>query len=100
MDAYTHDHLLLVELNLSLCQLNNQTSNATVWVAADFKLPSIDWEAMTLKINHICVQTHNSFLATTSDHGVTQLITNPTRLDNTLNLLFTDYPSQIASFLV
>ena len=34
---WVHTHLSLDELKLSLCQLDNQTSNATAWLAADFK---------------------------------------------------------------
>lgn len=93
--AYIYNHLSLDELNLLLCQLDNQTSNTTVWLAADFKAPSIGWKTMSLKSNHIYVQTNNSLLGTTTDHGLTQLITDSTRYDNTLNI-FTDHPSQIA----
>ena len=83
------------KLNLSLCQLNNQASNATVWLVGDFNAPSIDWETMILK-NNVHIQTHNSLLTITSDHRLMQLITDSTRLDNTLDLFFTDHPSQVA----
>ena len=83
------------ELNLSLCQLDNQGNNTTVWLAGDFNAPSIDWETMTLKDNYVYAQTHNSLLAITCDHGLTQLVRDSTRLDNTLDLFFTDHPSQI-----
>ena len=87
---HTYDQLSLDELNLSLCQLDNQASNATVWLAGYFNAPSIDWETMTLKSNHVHIQTHNSLLTITCDHGLTQLIAN------NLDLFFTDHPSQVA----
>ena len=93
---HIHDQLSLDELNLSLCQLDNQASNATVWLAGDFNAPNIDWETMTLKNNHAHTQTHNSLLTITYDHGLTQHITDSTRLDNTLDLFFTDHPTQVA----
>ena len=78
MGAYyrLHTYDQLDELNLSLCQLDNQASNATVWLAGDFNAHSIDWETMTLKNNHVHIQTHNSLLTITCDHGLTQLIAN------------------------
>ena len=42
---------------------------------------------MTLKNNHAHTQVHNSLLTITYDHGLTQHITDSTRLDNTLGLL-------------
>ena len=67
------------ELNLSLCQLDNQGNNTTVWLAGNFSTLSIDRETITLKDNYPYAQTHNSLLATTCD----QLVRDSTRLDNT-----------------
>ena len=92
---HIYDQFSLDELNLSLCQLDNKGNNTTVWLAGDFNAPSIDWETMTLKDNYVYAQTHNSLLAITCDHGLTQLVRDSTRLDNTLDLFFTDHPSQI-----
>ena len=55
---------------------------------------------MNLKDNCVHASTHNSLLATTCDYGLTQLVTKPTRLDNTLDLFFTDHPSQITDISV
>ena len=52
------------------------------------------WEEMCLRNNHVYASTHNSLLATTCDYMLTQLVTASTRLDNTLDLFFTDF-SQI-----
>ena len=49
---------------------------------------------MTLRSDHVYASVHSSLLATTCDYGLTQLVTEPTRLDNTL-IYFTDHPSQI-----
>jgi len=97
---YMHDQLSIDELNLSLCQLQNYANNPTIWLAGDFNAPNIDWETMNLKDNCVHASTHNSLLATTCDHGLTQLITEPTRLGNTLDLFFTDHPSQITDINV
>ena len=45
---YTDDQLSIDELNLSICQLESQASNATIWLAGDFNAPGIDWQTMTL----------------------------------------------------
>ena len=95
-----HDQLSIDELNLSLCQLQSLSDNSTVWLAGDFNAPSINWEKMCFRNNHVYASTHNSLLATTCDYGLTQLVTASTRLDNTLDLFFTDHPSQITDIKV
>ena len=53
--------------------------------------------AMTLRNDCAYGSVHNSLIATTCDYGLTQLVTEPTRFNNTLDLFFTDHPSQITS---
>ena len=64
-------------------------------LSGDFNVPGIGWQTMNLRNDHVYASTHNSLLATICDYGLTQLVTEPTRLDNTLDLFFTDHPSQI-----
>ena len=38
---HIYDQFSLDELNLSLCQLDNQGNNTTVWLAGDFNAPAL-----------------------------------------------------------
>ena len=85
---------------MSLCKLENQNNNATIWLAGDFNAPGIDWQTLTLKSDHTYSSVHNSLLATIHDYRLTQLVTEPTRLDNTLDLFLTDHASQIVDIAI
>ena len=95
--SHTNDQLSIEELNLSLCKLKNQNSNVTIWLGGDFNAPGIDWQTLTLRNDCAYGSVYNSLIATTCDYGLTQLVTEPTRLNNTLDLFFTDHPSQITN---
>ena len=94
---HTNDQLSIRELNLSLCKLKSQNSNVTIWLGGDFNAPGIDWQTLTLRNDCAYGSVHNSLIATTCDYGLTQLVTESTRLNNTLDLFFTDHPSQITN---
>ena len=94
---HTNDQLSIEELNLSLCKLKSQNSNVTIWLGGDFNAPGIDWQTLTLRNDYAYGSVHNSLIATTCDYGLTQLVTEPTRLNNMLDLFFTDHPSQITN---
>ena len=46
---HTNDQLSIEELNLSLCKLESQNSNVTIWLGGDFNAPGIDWQTLTLR---------------------------------------------------
>jgi hypothetical protein len=67
--------------------------NTLIISAWDFNLPGWDWYTKYLKSNSQCVRIHNKFMDTVDDYGLTQLVTQPTRGPNTLDLILTNSPS-------
>ncbi|KAL8610878.1 hypothetical protein ACOMHN_056733 [Nucella lapillus] len=70
-------------------------TNATIIIGGDFNLPSIDWSTKTLKSPAKCVEIHNQFLDLMNDAGYEQLVTFPTRGENTLDIFLTSHPSLV-----
>ena len=62
--------------------------NAQIFIARDFNLPNWNRE-----INH------KDFINILSDNGLTQLVTKPTRLENTLDLIITNNPTYMTEYL-
>ena len=58
------------------------------FLIGDFNYPSIDWD-IPLSFGDAC---HNLFLETIMRNNLHQVVTQPTRLDNCLDLLFTSEP--------
>ncbi|XP_033750637.1 uncharacterized protein LOC117334902 [Pecten maximus] len=67
-----------------------QIQNASFLIGGDFNLPGIDWKNMQLKPNCANQAIHTDFLSLLDDTGLTQLVTDPTRNENTLDLLITN----------
>ena len=78
-------------LNASLQRL--QSSNSNIWLGGDFNLPGIDWDLGITK--------HDSRfknLELLNDHGLTQIITKPTRDSNILDFFLTNNETLISKF--
>ena len=70
----------------------------TVWVCGGFNLPDIEWKDLSkvqVKDSSKNTEIHQDFLDHISDRGLVQLVNQPTRGDNTLDLLLTNKPSTI-----
>lgn len=64
-------------------------------VGGDFNLPGWDWSIPVLKPGTTHVAHHHEFKELLDDYGLTQHITEPTRLRNTLDLIASNMPDQI-----
>ena len=64
-------------------------------IAGDFNLPDWDWENMILKKPTSYPSLHKQFLNTIRDMGMEQMIKEPTRDDNILDLVVTNMPQLI-----
>lgn len=77
-------------LNDSLEYVFTHYPNSILILGGDFNYPGIDWSSSSVISNsshrHECL----SFLHLTHVHLITQLVTEPTRGDNILDLLFTN----------
>jgi hypothetical protein len=63
--------------------------NASVIIGGDFNLPGWDWRSMTLKPNATYPNLNQQFLDIINNNGLAQIVEDPTRLDNTLDLILT-----------
>jgi hypothetical protein len=70
-------------------------NNAQILVAGDFNFPSWDWQQMSVKPRPSFPSLHQQFIDLLHDTGMDQLVLQPTRLDNTLDLVLSNSPSLI-----
>ena len=71
------------------------TTNATIIIGGDLNFPAFDWSTKMLKSTSSYPALHYKFLDLIQDLGLEQLVTFPTRGDNTLDLFLTNYPSLV-----
>jgi homoaconitase/3-isopropylmalate dehydratase large subunit len=81
----------LENLQQSLSKINTNTNN--IILMGDFNLPSINWENGTIKPSPqygTCI--NQKMLDIMSDNNMEQIVTEPTRENNILDLCFTNNP--------
>ena len=68
-----------------------------VWVLGDFNLPMLSWPESSPEMKPDCShkQVYDFFLSTIADYNFTQVVTEPTRKDNILDLFLTTNPTLI-----
>ena len=62
-----------------------------------FNLPDWDWEQNQMKNRPKEISYHKEFINILNDNGLSQLVTKPTRLQNTLDLMITNNPTRVNS---
>ena len=70
-------------------------NNAFLFIGGDFNLPGWDWKRNVLKPNTHHSGNHYKFADILDDHGLTQLVEEPTRNNNILDLVLTNYPAKV-----
>jgi hypothetical protein len=70
-------------------------NNLCLLIGGDFNLPGWNWTNKTLHSGTQHAHQYYYFSNILDDHGLTQLVQEPTRNKNTLDLLITNYPSKI-----
>ena len=74
-------------------------SDANVWVGGDFNLTSINWKLDTIDKYAYCSSLSKELLELSSNHGLTQIVTKPTRItqytESTTEHFFTNNTSLI-----
>ena len=88
------DESSLKLFNASLTRASS-IQNAHLIVAGDLNFPSWNWKQMKMKPSPTCPRLHNIFIDMLSDLGMEQLVEEPTRRDNTLDLVITNTPHLI-----
>ena len=87
------------ELDASLSKIANRT-RAHIWIAGDFNYPGFNWEDRTLLPNCPYASLHERFLEILDDHKLTQVVTDATRDDATLDLIITNNETLIVKVQV
>jgi len=77
--------------------LVNQTKNH-IWVLGDFNMPGFTWPNNTpcLKADCRFPTLYSNFTDILDDHSLTQMVTEPTRYDNILDLFLTNNPTLVS----
>ena len=88
------DTATLDALDSSLEKICGKDNNI-ILLGGDFNLPGWDWKNSRLKPRTQYAALHQRFVDTLHDHGLTQIIQDPTRGNNTLDLIITNRPRQI-----
>ena len=70
-------------------------ANSILLIGGDFNFPGWDWKNKTLKPKTPHVNLHYRFADILADNGLSQIIEEPTRGRNTLDLIITNRPCQI-----
>ena len=73
-----------------LAKLSRDSSH--VWLADDMNMPGMEWLLTQLKPLCCFLLQHNLLLDILADHGLTQVIDQPTRGDNVLDLFVMNNP--------
>ena len=74
----------LAQLDESLTRLPNNYHN---WLAGDMSLPGIELPSTSIKPNCPSPAQHNLFIDILADHEMSQIVDQPTRGENTLDLI-------------
>ena len=85
----------LREFQDSVSRVREHSDN--VWVLGDFNLPKLSWPENSPEMKPDCSykQVYEYFLSTIADYNLTQVVTEPTRQDNVLDLFLTTNPTLI-----
>ncbi|KAK6188800.1 hypothetical protein SNE40_004902 [Patella caerulea] len=90
----TSDEHSLSQLEESLHRASN-IQNSFLIVGGDFNLPGWDWKRKILKPNTQHPNLHYKLTDILDDHGLVQLVEEPTRNNNILDLMLTNLPSKV-----
>ena len=90
---HMQDDKAIEQLNLSLQGLNR--SNATVWLAGDFSALHIDWSIPGVIQGSPQAAIHKELLTVIQDNDLENVVLEPTRGKNILDLFLTNHPSKV-----
>jgi hypothetical protein len=83
---------ILKDLDQSISKVISKHKNAEIILGGDFNLGSIDWETLSTTTGGTDIAQCNYLLDLAQKHNLTQMVTEPTRGENTLDLCFTTTP--------
>ena len=97
---HIYDQYSVDQLDLSLQKLYGLSSNPKIWLAGDFNAPYIDWDTMSVLANRPYAAIHTSLIDLIQDHSLVQVVTQPTRFQNILDLFLLNYPNELHNLYI
>lgn len=88
------DEASLEQFDISLARATGM-NNAYLIIGGDLNFPSWHWPTMSLKEYPRYPKLHHNFINLLADHGLEQVVLEPTRGDNTLDLFITNHPQLV-----
>ena len=73
--------------------------NDIIWLGGDLNLPNIDWNSYSISGHNYPLQLCERFIDILLDHSLSQLVSFPTRKENTLDIFVTNRPSLVTKCL-
>ena len=89
----TSNEISINELGRSL-ERASAIKDAFMVIGGDFNLPGWNWKSKSLKPDAVYPNIHYKFSDILDDHGLVQMVEDPTRGPNTLDLVITNNPSR------
>ena len=88
---------VLDDLQSSVNAIKQKYPRIRVILGGDFNCPGIDWEHGTLTESYVPCHFREKLITVAEDTQMSQLVTFPTRRNNTLDLCFTTHPDSVLS---
>jgi hypothetical protein len=82
------------ELRESLSRIK-KSKNSQIWLAGDFNLPDVNWDTLSVNPGGSYVNLSKRMIEIANDVGLEQIVREPTRGKNTLDLFFTSNPTLV-----
>ena len=80
----------MVDLCSCITKVASEYQACPVWIGGDINLPDIDWESCGIISNTIPKTFNYTFIQCLEDNNLEQIVSFPTRGDNTLDVLPTN----------
>ena len=79
----------------AISSIASKFPNSHLWIAGDTNLTNVNWQTNTISKHQYIKQINEFFIDTFAMLGLSHMVTFPTRLDNTLDVLLTNRPSLV-----
>ena len=91
------DNEYMEKIKCAVDDIAKKHRSSVVWLGGDLNLPDISWnsDSVTIAGHQNPVSLNNKFLELVQDNHLEQVVTFPTRHENTLDLFLTNRPSLV-----
>ena len=88
---------VLEDLQNSLYEVKSAYPTAKIFLGGDFNSPSINWSSGAITNSYVSVSFREKLIEVSKEFHLEQLVLEPTRQHNILDLCFTSHPSTVIS---